>query len=74
MAAAERAAVEADALETLAEVQALEQQREERVEKLRSSTAEAMQIVKESIGDSAAETLVASHSHVRRSLCTCVRG
>ena len=65
MEAAERAAAEVDALETLAEVQRLEHEKEQSVRKLKASTAEAMQIVKESIGDSAAETLIASHSHVR---------
>lgn len=61
--AADKAAAEVDALEALAEVQQLEAQKKERVDGLlRSSQAEAVQIVKESIGDSAAETLIASHS------------
>lgn len=64
LSAAAKAASDVETLETLAEVQALEQQKEERVEKLRHSAAETMQIVKESIGDSSAETLIASHSHV----------
>lgn len=63
--AADKAAAEVDALEALAEVQQLEAQKKERVDGLlRSSQAEAVQIVKESIGDSAAETLIASHSQV----------
>lgn len=67
LAAASRAATDVETLETLAEVQALEQQKEQRVEKLKHSAAETMQVVKESLGDSAAETLIASHSHVSSS-------
>ena len=42
----------------------LEREKEQRVAQLRKS-AETVEIIKGAIGDSAAETLIASHSHVR---------
>ena len=52
------------ALEEEAQQKKLEQQKASRLQKLKGSTPEAMQIMREAIGDSAGQFMVASHGQV----------
>ena len=44
--------------------QKLEQQKQKRLEQLKGSTPEAMQIMREAMGDSAGQFMIASHGQV----------
>ena len=54
--------------------QKLEEKMARRLDKLKGSTPEALQIMREAVGDTAGHTMLASHGQVRPlTLCTCCR-
>ena len=63
--AADAARSERKDLEQEDEQQQLEEKKQQRLQQLKGSTPEAMQIMREAMGDSAGQFMVASHGQVR---------